>query len=429
MCLSLRISSSVLVRVSRLELTVHSAINQQIAIKTVRKYGFSVNAVWNGQEALDYLAAESDPSRPKPDIVLMDVQMPVLDGYRATHMIRCHDPYSSLDEIRNLPIIAMTASAIQGDKEKCQSAGMDDYLAKPVKGVALERMLVKWATQDTTMSRHLAPDQGTHHDGSCTGSGSSSISRQNTADSRSNSFSVDKAPKTRDILQAHEVTSKNRALQDQTADGRERSRVAANEKAASLREEKLLLLASNADPHSAIPQMSVSPPPATPLPEPNPPLPSLTEANINQLSLQHHHQSGSNNSIDSTDRIGIGGLRLPPISPHHIDGSANADAGSSVPGDSTNVSLKRDSSDLEREGMSTVGSIRAPKSGNVRGWLNRHESDRSQVTLRAEDFRRASPRTVSGDVREEGEGDGEDGGGEDGFEVDVEEEGDEQSEA
>lgn len=79
--------------------------------------------------------------------------------------------------------------------------------------------------------------------------------------------------------------------------------------------------------------------------------------------------------------------------------------------------------------MSTVGSIRAPKSGNVRGWLNRHESDRSQVTLRAEDFRRASPRTVSGDVREEGEGDGEDGGGEDGFEVDVEEEGDEQSEA
>ena len=362
----------------------------------------------------------------------MDVQMPVLDGYRATHMIRCHDPYSSLDEIRNLPIIAMTASAIQGDKEKCQSAGMDDYLAKPVKGVALERMLVKWAIQDKTNSRHLPPEHGTHHDDSCTRSGSSSFSRQNTADSRSNSFSVDKAPKTKDILQAHEMTSKNRSLQDETADGRERSRVAANEKAASLREEKLLLAASNADPHSAIPHMSVSPPPATPLPAPNPPLPSLTEANINQLSLQHHHHSGSNNSTDSVGMgigVGPGGLPLPPSSfPRLIDGSANADAGSSLPGDSTNVSVKRDSSDLEREGMSTVGSIRAPKSGNVRGWLNRHESDRSQVTLRAEDFRRASPRTVGGaaegDFREgrEVEGEGESGGGEDGFEADMEEE-------
>ncbi|KAH0547866.1 hypothetical protein GP486_008392, partial [Trichoglossum hirsutum] len=73
--------------------------------------------------------------------------MPVIDGYRATHMIRNTPPYSTLPELRKVPIIAMTASAIQGDREKCRRAGMDDYLAKPVKGKVLERMLVKWVLE------------------------------------------------------------------------------------------------------------------------------------------------------------------------------------------------------------------------------------------------------------------------------------------
>jgi len=104
-----------------------------------------VSAVWNGKEALDYLeAADSpDPPHPKPDIILMDVQMPIIDGYRATHLIRHHAPYNT--SARNIPIVAMTASAIQGDREKCKKAGMDDYLAKPVKGKTLEKMLVRWA--------------------------------------------------------------------------------------------------------------------------------------------------------------------------------------------------------------------------------------------------------------------------------------------
>ena len=101
-----------------------SAINQQIALRTVRKFGFSVNAVWNGREALEYLLEDPSPTHPKPDIILMDCQMPVLDGYRATHLIRHHSPYSTVASIRSLPIIAMTASAIQGDKEKCTQAGM-----------------------------------------------------------------------------------------------------------------------------------------------------------------------------------------------------------------------------------------------------------------------------------------------------------------
>ena len=74
-----------------------------------------------------------------------DVQMPILDGYRATHIIRTQKPFSSSDRYKAIPILAMTASAIQGDKEKCREAGMDDYLAKPVKPAKLEQMLVKWA--------------------------------------------------------------------------------------------------------------------------------------------------------------------------------------------------------------------------------------------------------------------------------------------
>lgn len=73
----------------------------------------------------------------------MDVQMPIIDGYRATHLMRHHSPYNQL--ARHIPIVAMTASAIQGDREKCKKAGMDDYLAKPVKGKTLEKMLVRWA--------------------------------------------------------------------------------------------------------------------------------------------------------------------------------------------------------------------------------------------------------------------------------------------
>ncbi|KAF2682689.1 putative histidine kinase group protein-like protein [Lentithecium fluviatile CBS 122367] len=120
-------------------------INQQIALKTIKKLHFNVNAVWNGQEALDYLAKEPSPMHPRPDIILMDVQMPIRDGYSATHAIRTD--FKDTPDVRKIPVIAMTASAIQGDREKCQQAGMDDYLAKPVKGKVLEKMLVKWSIE------------------------------------------------------------------------------------------------------------------------------------------------------------------------------------------------------------------------------------------------------------------------------------------
>lgn len=58
--------------------------------------------------------------------------MPIIDGYKATHIIRHHEPYMAFNE--DVPVIAMTASAIEGDRDKCKRAGMDDYLSKPVKG-------------------------------------------------------------------------------------------------------------------------------------------------------------------------------------------------------------------------------------------------------------------------------------------------------
>lgn len=69
--------------------------------------------------------------------------MPICDGYKATHLLRHHIPYKAY--IHDVPIVAMTASAIQGDQEKCRRAGMDDYLAKPVRSKTLEQMLVHWA--------------------------------------------------------------------------------------------------------------------------------------------------------------------------------------------------------------------------------------------------------------------------------------------
>lgn len=108
-------------------------INQQIALKTIKKLNFSVDAVWNGKEALDYLVEDG---KQRPDIILMDCQMPILDGYRATQYIRTKEPFSS-SNIKDVPIVAMTASAIQGDKERCKRAGMDDYLAKVSHDVAI----------------------------------------------------------------------------------------------------------------------------------------------------------------------------------------------------------------------------------------------------------------------------------------------------
>lgn len=102
-----------------------------------------MSASWNGKEALDYMICASKGEKKMPDIILMDVQMPIIDGYKCTHLLRHHLPYKNL--VQHVPIVAMTASAIQGDREKCTKAGMDDYLPKPVTMKVLERMLIRWS--------------------------------------------------------------------------------------------------------------------------------------------------------------------------------------------------------------------------------------------------------------------------------------------
>lgn len=118
----------------------------KVTMKTIAKLGFSAKAVWNGQEALDYLAAAAMPDAiiPMPDVVLMDVQMPLLDGYAATENLRTKKPYTNIERLKGIPVVALTASAIQGDREKCLQVGMDDYLCKPVPPNTLEQTLLRW---------------------------------------------------------------------------------------------------------------------------------------------------------------------------------------------------------------------------------------------------------------------------------------------
>ena len=117
-------------------------INQKIAVSFVTKLGFKSEAYSDGLQAVEALRRESALQKPF-HLVLMDVQMPVLDGYDATKLLRQdEDP-----AVRNVLVIAMTASAIRGDREKCIDAGMNNYLAKPVRAAVLKTMLEEYLNQ------------------------------------------------------------------------------------------------------------------------------------------------------------------------------------------------------------------------------------------------------------------------------------------
>ncbi|KAL8800242.1 MAG: hypothetical protein Q9182_005325 [Xanthomendoza sp. 2 TL-2023] len=119
-------------------------INQKIAVSFVTKLGFKSEAFSDGLQAVEALRRRSADHNPF-HLVLMDVQMPVLDGYDATRLIRKDaDP-----TVRNVLIIAMTASAIRGDREKCIDAGMNNYLAKPVRANVLKQMLEDYLSQES----------------------------------------------------------------------------------------------------------------------------------------------------------------------------------------------------------------------------------------------------------------------------------------
>ena len=124
----------------RILLAEDNITNQQVALGVLQRLGLSADAVANGAEAVT--ALETIPY----DLVLMDCQMPEMDGYQATMHIR--DPQSKCLNPA-IPIIAMTANAMQGDREKCLEAGMNDYVTKPVSPQYLMEVLEKWLLIET----------------------------------------------------------------------------------------------------------------------------------------------------------------------------------------------------------------------------------------------------------------------------------------
>jgi CheY-like chemotaxis protein len=114
-------------------------VNQKIAAMLVGKLGYSSEVVFNGLEVLEAM------SQKRYDLVLMDCQMPEMDGLEATIEIRQRESGTQ----RHIPIIALTANAMAGEREKCLSTGMDDYLTKPFKQEELSRILEQWVERQT----------------------------------------------------------------------------------------------------------------------------------------------------------------------------------------------------------------------------------------------------------------------------------------
>ena len=117
--------------------------NQKVALRHLQTAGYQVDLAENGQQAVE--AYQSKPY----DLILMDVQMPQMDGYEATRQIRNLERESSkkdknANKGKRIPIIALTAHAVKGDKDKCIQAGMDDYIAKPIKREELLDRVGKW---------------------------------------------------------------------------------------------------------------------------------------------------------------------------------------------------------------------------------------------------------------------------------------------
>ncbi len=119
----------------RILIAEDNLVNQRVAVRLVQKLGLTAHVGANGLEILDALQKE------KYELILMDCQMPEMDGFETTMAIR-----RLKGPLRDIPIIAMTANAMQGDRERCLACGMDDYLSKPVKPENLAAILDRWLT-------------------------------------------------------------------------------------------------------------------------------------------------------------------------------------------------------------------------------------------------------------------------------------------
>ena len=120
------------IRGAHILLVEDNELNQEVALELLKEAGFDADLAENGQLALERIRSAAY------DMVLMDMQMPVMDGVSATLALRREDRY------KELPVVAMTANAMQGDRERCLSAGMNDHIAKPIEPEDLWKALLKW---------------------------------------------------------------------------------------------------------------------------------------------------------------------------------------------------------------------------------------------------------------------------------------------
>jgi len=127
-------------------------VNQEVILAMLESLGCSVDIAADGQQALDRIAGTDY------DLVLMDCQMPNKDGLEATGELRRREQASAAK--RRMPIVALTANAMEGDRERCLAAGMDDYLSKPVRREHLEAALGKWLAADPQPAGSASSDAG-----------------------------------------------------------------------------------------------------------------------------------------------------------------------------------------------------------------------------------------------------------------------------
>jgi CheY-like chemotaxis protein/HPt (histidine-containing phosphotransfer) domain-containing protein len=147
-------------RAIRILLVEDNEINQKVAIKMLGDLGYSAIPAANGKVALAVL------EHTVFDLILMDIQMPEMDGYEATERIRS----SSTTPNNRVPIIAMTANAMKGDREACLKVGMNDYIAKPINAKQLLEKLDKWAPRKKSWPQSYACRQIDHPASEVTGS-------------------------------------------------------------------------------------------------------------------------------------------------------------------------------------------------------------------------------------------------------------------